>query len=203
MIILLLRGYTAYAEGTNTVNNALDQIKTDDLENYINNNNSYFKSHNINIKSLVENAFKGRLDIDLKDYFIFQLNEEKDFFSDILKTCINVLVISMLLTIVNYFSDELSSQSVSDIVIFFSVMIIFTIILKDVLYIKKIMQNDFIKYKVVTEEINGLFLAAMLTFGKLSLLQFFQTSLNYTVGITTKFIYNFADIMTVLMIALI
>src|SRR5690606_7669515 len=47
------------------------------------------------------------------------------------------------------------------------------------------------------------FMAAMLTFGKLSLLQFFQASLNYTIGITTRFIYSFTDVMTVVMIAVI
>ncbi len=201
---MLLFGSTkVYAEQPNTINDAIEQMDTNDLQKYMNNNSSYFKDKNINIKTLIENAFKGRLDIDLKDYLIFQLNEERDFFGEILKTCIHVLVICMLLTIINYFSDELGKQSVSDIVILFSVMIVFTIILKDVLNIKNIMQQDFIKYKIVTEEINGLFLAAMLTFGKLSLLQFFQTSLNYTIGITTKLIYNFADIMTFLMIALI
>jgi stage III sporulation protein AE len=203
MILLYFGSNKVYAEQPNTINDAIEQMDTNDLQNYMDSNSSYFREKNINIKTLIENAFKGRLDIDIKDYLIFQLNEERDFFRNILKTCIHVLVICMILTIINYFSDELGKQSVSDIVILFSVMIIFTIILKDVLHIKNIMQQDFIKYKIVTEEINGLFLAAMLTFGKLSLLQFFQTSLNYTIGITTKLIYNFADIMTVLMIALI
>lgn len=203
MMMLFIVNFKVYAEEIAGVNDAIEQMDTDDLQNYMNENSSYFRDKNMSIKTLIENAFQGRLDIDLIDYLIYQLNEEKDYFKNILNTCTQVLVICMLLTIINYFSDELGNQGVSDIVILFSVMIIFTIILKDVLKIKSIMQIDFQKYKLVTEEINGLFLAAMLTFGKLSLLQFFQTSLNYTVGITTKLIYNFADLMTVLMIALI
>ncbi len=205
LIIISLSSLYAYASANepSDFGNTVDEVQTDDLENYLKYNNSYFKEKNIDIKEILKNAFKGRLDISLKDYFLYELGQEQGFFKDIIKTCINVLVICLLLTIINYFSDEINNQSVSDIVVFFSVIIIFTIILNDVNSLKNILKNDFSKFKAITEDINGLFLAAMLTFGKLSILQFFQTYLNYIIGITTKFIYSFADIMTIVMISVI
>jgi stage III sporulation protein AE len=200
IIIILTLSLNVYAA---SIDDALEKIPVKHLEEYINNNNSYFKDNNINIKDLIVNAFKGRLDISLKDYFLYELENEQGFFRDILKTVINILVICMILTIIKYFSEEFSSQSVSDIVVLFSVMIIFTIILKDVLSIKNMLKTDFTQFKTITEDINAVFMAAMLTFGKLSILQFFYTSLNYVIGITTQFIYSFTDIMTIIMIAVI
>ncbi len=200
LIIILMFNARAFA---GTVDDAIEKIPVDNLEDYINNNNSYFRDNNINIKDLIINAFKGRLDISLKDYLLYELENEQGFFRDILKTGINIIVICMLLTIIKYFSDEFSSQSVSDIVVLFSVIIIFTIVLKDVLSIKNMLKTDFAKFKTITEEINAVFMAAMLTFGKLSILQFFYTSLNYVVGITTQFVYRFTDVMTVVLIAVI
>jgi stage III sporulation protein AE len=200
IIIILTLSLNVYAA---SIDDALEKIPVKNLEEYINNNNSYFQDNNINIKDLIVNAFKGRLDISLKDYFLYELENEQGFFRDILKTVINILVICMILTIIKYFSEEFSSQSVSDIVVLFSVMIIFTIILKDVLSIKNMLKTDFTQFKTITEDINAVFMAAMLTFGKLSILQFFYTSLNYVIGITTQFIYSFTDIMTIIMIAVI
>ncbi len=182
---------------------AIDQIPIGNLEEYINNNNSYFSDNNINIREIIGNAFKGRLDISIKDYFLYEIENEKNFIKEIVSTGTYILIICMILTIIKYFSDEFSSHSVSDIVVLFSVMIIFTIVLKDVLSIKNIMKADFAKFKIITEEINAVFMAAMLTFGKLSILQFFYTSLNYVIGITTSFIYSFTDVMTVVLITVI
>jgi len=203
IIILTLNCIVVYASTTSSFDKAIEEIPVEDLEKYINSNNSYFKDNNIKIKDLIVNAFKGKLDISLKDYFLYEFENEQGFFKDILRTGINVIIICMLLTIINYFSDEISNQSVSDIVILFSVMIIFTIVLKDVLNIKNLLKSDFAQFKIITEEINAVFMAAMLTFGKLSVLQFFQISLNYVIGITTQLIYNFTDILTVVMIAVI
>jgi len=203
IIIMFLSSIYAYGDETNYIIDAVDEVPTEDLENYLKYNNTYFNDKNIDIKSLILNAFKGRLDISIKDYVLYEIQKEQGFFKDILKTCVNVLVICLLLTIINYFSDEINNQNVSNIVVFFSVLIIFTIILKDVNNLKDILQNDFVKFKTITEEVNGLFLAAMLTFGKLSILQFFQTYLNYIIGITTKFVYTFTDIMTVIIISVI
>ncbi len=200
IIILTLNTINAFA---NTLQNAIDEIPIENIEDYINSNNPYFRDNNFNIKDLIVNAFKGRLDISLKDYFLYEFENEQGFFKSLLKTGINILVICMVLTIIKYFSDEFSSQSVSDIVLVFSVLIIFTIILKDVLIIKNMLKGDFLMFKTITEEINAIFMAAMLTFGKLSILQFFQTSLNYVVGMTTQLIYKFTDIMTIIMIAVI
>nr|WP_312576307.1 hypothetical protein [Sedimentibacter sp.] len=202
-IFIIFNTIYAFGDETNYINKAVDEIPTDDLENYLKYNNSYFSDKNIDIKSLIQNAFKGRLDISLKDYVLYEIQKEQGFFKDILKTCANVLVICLLLTIINYFSDEINNQSVSNIVVFFSVIIIFTIVLKDVNILKDILKNDFVKFKTVTENINGLFLAAMLTFGKLSILQFFQTYMNYIIGITTQLVYNFTDIMTVIIISVV
>jgi len=203
IVFILFSSINAFGDEKNYINKAVDEIPTNDLENYLKYNNSYFSDKNIDLKSIIENAFKGRLDISLKDYVLYEIRKEQNFFKDIFKTCINVLIICLLLTIINYFSDEINNQSVSDIVTFFSVIIIFSIILKDVNSLKYILKNDFIKFKAVTENINGLFLAAMLTFGKLSLLQFFQTYMNYIIGITTKLVYNFTDIMTVVIISVV
>ncbi len=200
VIIILTVNTTVFAAA---MDDAMDKIPVDNLEEYINSNNSYFRDNNIKIRDLITNAFKGRLDISLKDYFMYELENEQGFFKDIIKTGINILIICMVLTIIKYFSDEFSSQSVSDIVTLFSVIIIFTIILKDVLSIKNIMKADFEQFKIITEEINAVFMATMLTFGKLSILQFFYTSLNYVIGITTQFIYSFTDIMTIVLIAVI
>ncbi len=200
ILILLTIGTKAFATNIDT---AIEQVPVGDLEDYINNNNPYFRDNNISIKELIKNAFKGRLDISFKDYLVYELKNEQSFFKNIIKTGVDILIICMLLTIIKYFSDEFSSQSVSDIVLLFSVMIIFTIVLKDVLNIKNIMKADFAEFKTVTEEINSIFMAAMLTFGKLSILQFFYTSLNYIIGITTQFIYSFTDIMTIVLIAVI
>lgn len=202
IIILIILSFCSLAYAS-TVDEALEQVPVENLEDYINNNNSYFKDNNINIRDLIVNAFKGRLDISLRDYFVYEIENEQGFIRDIIKTGINILVICMVLTIIKYFSDEFSSQSVSDIVVMFSVMIIFTILLKDVLNIKSMLKSDFNQFKVITEEVNTVFMAAMLTFGKLSILQFFYTSLNYIIGITTKFIYGFTETMTIVLIGVI
>ena len=200
IIIIVLSTVTAFA---GTLDSALDEIPTDTLEDYLNKNNQYFSDNNIKLRDLIVNAFKGRLDISLKDYFLYEFSNEQGFFKSVLKTGINIIVICMVLTIIKYFSDEFGSQSVSDIVMVFSVLIIFTIILKDVLIIKNLLKSDFMTFKTITEEINAVFMAAMLTFGKLSIMQFFQTSLNYVVGMTTQLIYSLTDIMTIVMIAVI
>jgi len=203
LFIIVFTVLFTFTSKASTMDEAMDEIPTKGIEDYINEKNAYFRENNIRIRDLIRNAFTGNLDVSLKDYLYYELKKEQSFFKDILKTGINVFIICIALTIINYFTDEDTGKSVSDIVVLFSVIIIFTIILKDVLSIKSILKSDFTDFKTITEEINAIFMAAMLTFGKLSLLQFFQTSLNYTIGITTQFIYSFIDIMTVIMIAVI
>ena len=200
IVITLVSTLKCYAS---TIDRAMDEMPTGDIEDYINEKSAYFRENNIRIRDLLKNAFTGNLDLSLRDYAYYQLENEQGYFRDILKTAVNVFTICIVLTIIGYFTDENTSKSVSDMVVLFSVIIIFTIILKDVLSIKSMLKSDFTDFKIITEEINAIFLAAMLTFGKLSLLQFFQTSLNYTIGITTQFVYRFTDIMTVIMIAVI
>ncbi|TWH82443.1 stage III sporulation protein AE [Sedimentibacter saalensis] len=200
LVLILCLTKTTYA---NTLDEALDKVPVHEIEEYINSGSSYFKDNNIEIKDIIKKAFKGELEISLKDYIRYELENKRNFYRDLLKTGMNVVAICMLLTIIKYFADEINNQSVSDIVVLFSVIIIFTIILKDVLSIKDMLRNDFSSFKIITEEMNAVFMAAMLTFGKLSMLQFFQTSLNYVIGITTQFVYSFTDIVTVIMIAVI
>lgn len=200
LVLILCLTKTTYAS---TLDEALDKVPVHEIEEYINSGSSYFKDNNIEIKDIIKKAFKGELEISLKDYIRYELENKRDFYRDLLKTGMNVVAICMLLTIIKYFADEINNQSVSDIVVLFSVIIIFTIILKDVLSIKDMLRNDFSSFKIITEEMNAVFMAAMLTFGKLSMLQFFQTSLNYVIGITTQFVYSFTDIVTVIMIAVI
>ena len=200
IVITLVSTLKCYAS---TIDRAMDEMPTGDIEDYINEKSAYFRENNIRIRDLLKNAFTGNLDLSIRDYAYYQLENEQGYFRDILKTAVNVFIICIVLTIIGYFTDENTSKSVSDMVVLFSVIIIFTIILKDVLSIKSMLKSDFTDFKIITEEINAIFLAAMLTFGKLSLLQFFQTSLNYTIGITTQFVYRFTDIMTVIMIAVI
>lgn len=202
-IVLVLGAPSVIASEQENSDRAIDEIPTEDLENYLKSNSSYFSENNISIKSIIQDAFNGRLSLSLKDYLSFQIKEEREFFRQIIKTCIDVLIICLLLTLVGYFSEELKSQGVSDIVVFFSAVIIFSVILKDVNSIKNIMKSDLSKMKTVTENINALFLTAMLTFGKLSILQFFQANLNYIIGITTKFIFNFTDMASIVLISVI
>lgn len=182
---------------------AMEEMPTETFEDYIYDKNSYFRERNILIRDLIRNAFTGNLDISLKDYLSYELKNEQGYFKDILKTGINVFVICIGLTIINYFTDDTEGKSVSDIVVLASALIIFTIVLKDVLRVKAILKNDFKDFKIITEDINAIFMAAMLTFGKLSLVQFFQSSLNYSIGIATQFIYGFIDIMTLIMTGII
>lgn len=173
LIIVISALFTVTCQAS-SIDGAIDEIPTQQIEDYINEKNAYFRENNIRIRDLIKNAFTGNMDISLKDYVYYELENEQGYFRDIIKTGINVFVICIILTIINYFTDESNSKGVSDIVVLFSVIIIFTIILKDVLNIKSMLKNDFMDFKTITEEINAIFMAAMLTFGKLSLLQFFS-----------------------------
>lgn len=203
MAALILLTYAAYADADSPLEGAQDSIDTDDIEGYIRSNSDYYGLGSIDLSKIIKDAFNGKIDVDIKDYIRYIIGSEGDFFKGCLRTCINILVVCLLLVVLNYFSDEIGNQSVSDIVVFFSVIIIFSIIVKDVNSVKDMLRLNFDKFKTITEDMNGLFLAAMLTFGKLSLLQFFQSYMNYIIGITTKFIYGFSDIMTVVLIAVI
>ena len=203
LLVLLFTVMWGIKAQASTLDKAMDQIPTQELEDYINEKNPYFRENNLRIGDLIKNAFTGNLDISLRDYLEYELEKEEGYFKNILKTGINVFLICIILTIINYFTDESAGKGVSDIVVLFSVLIIFTILLKDVLSIKGMLKNDFRDFKTITQEINAVFMAAMLTFGKLSLLQFFQTSLNYVIGLTSNLVYTFTDLMTVIMIAVI
>ena len=64
MFLIMSCTKTAYA---NNIDKALEKVPVDDLEEYINSGSSYFKDNNIEIKDLIQKAFKGELDISLKE----------------------------------------------------------------------------------------------------------------------------------------
>jgi len=192
----------AYATD-NYMQNALDEVNTGDLDSYLRNTSDYFNDKNITIRQLINDAMKGKIEFNLLDFFSYQIQKEKDFIKQTIFTSINILIVCIILTIIKYFSEEISNNNVSDIVVFISIIIVFIMATKDINFIKDTLKNEFIRFNTITQNINSLFLAAMITFGKIGLLEFFQTYSQYIIGITTKAIYNFTEIMTIILTAII
>lgn len=192
----------AYATD-NYMQNALDEVNTGDLDSYLRNTSDYFNDKNITIRQLINDAMKGKIEFNLLDFFSYQIQKEKDFIKQMIFTSINILIVCIILTIIKYFSEEISNNNVSDIVVFISIIIVFIMATKDINFIKDTLKNEFIRFNTITQNINSLFLAAMITFGKIGLLEFFQTYSQYIIGITTKAIYNFTEIMTIILTAII
>lgn len=193
----------AYATEENYMQKALDEVNTDGLDSYLRNTSDYFSDKNITIKQLINDAMKGKIEFNILDFFSYQIQKEKDFIKHMILTSINILIVCIILTIIKYFSEEINNNNVSDIVVFVSIIIVFIMATKDINFVKDTLKNEFIKFNSVTQNINSLFLAAMLTFGKIGLLEFFQTYSQYIVGITTNIIYNFTEIMTIILTAII
>ncbi len=192
----------AYATD-NYMQNALDEVNTEDLDSYLRNTSDYFNDKNITIRQLINDAMKGKIEFNLLDFFSYQIQKEKDFIKQTIFTSINILIVCIILTIIKYFSEEISNNNVSDIVVFISIIIVFIMATKDINFIKDTLKNEFTRFNTITQNINSLFLAAMITFGKIGLLEFFQTYSQYIIGITTKAIYNFTEIMTIILTAII
>ncbi len=192
----------AYATD-NYMQNALDEVNTEDLDSYLRNTSDYFNDKNITIRQLINDAMKGKIEFNLLDFFSYQIQKEKDFIKQNIFTSINILIVCIILTIIKYFSEEISNNNVSDIVVFISIIIVFIMATKDINFIKDTLKNEFTRFNTITQNINSLFLAAMITFGKIGLLEFFQTYSQYIIGITTKAIYNFTEIMTIILTAII
>ncbi len=192
----------AYATD-NYMQNAFDEVNTEDLDSYLRNTSDYFNDKNITIRQLINDAMKGKIEFNLLDFFSYQIQKEKDFIKQTIFTSINILIVCIILTIIKYFSEEISNNNVSDIVVFISIIIVFIMATKDINFIKDTLKNEFTRFNTITQNINSLFLAAMITFGKIGLLEFFQTYSQYIIGITTKAIYNFTEIMTIILTAII
>lgn len=182
---------------------ALDSVNTNEFDNYLRGTSDYFESKNITIKQLINDALKGKISFDLLDFLSYQFKNEKDFLKQTILSSINILIVCIILTIVKYFSEEISSNNVSDIVVFISILIVFIMATKDISFVKTSLKNEFIKFNEITQNINSLFLAFMVSFGKIGLLEFFQRYSQHVVGMTANFIYNFVEIMTIVLIAII
>ncbi len=182
---------------------ALDSVNTNEFDNYLRGTSDYFESKNITIKQLINDALKGKISFNLLDFLSYQFKNEKDFLKQTILSSINILIVCIILTIVKYFSEEISSNNVSDIVVFISILIVFIMATKDISFVKSSLKNEFIKFNEITQNINSLFLAFMVSFGKIGLLEFFQRYSQHVVGMTANFIYNFVEIMTIVLIAII
>ncbi|QSX06822.1 hypothetical protein JYG23_05065 [Sedimentibacter sp. zth1] len=193
----------AYASANDILNDALDDVDTNELDNYLKDNSDYFNEKNINIKDLVKLTINGDLKINILDYLKYQFSKEVGFFKEVLLTTINILIVCIVLTIINYFTEDIGKDSVSQLVVFFSILIVFILATKDINFIKDTLKEEYIKFDNITRNVNGFFLASMVTLGKIGLLQFFQSYSNYIIGITTRFVYNFTDIMTIVLIVIV
>ncbi len=182
---------------------ALDSVNTNEFDNYLRGTSDYFESKNITIKQLINDALKGKISFNILDFLSYQFKNEKDFLKQTILSSINILIVCIILTIVKYFSEEISSNNVSDIVVFISILIVFIMAAKDISFVKNSLKNEFIKFNEITQNINSLFLAFMVSFGKIGLLEFFQRYSQHVVGMTANFIYNFVEIMTIVLIAII
>lgn len=203
LLFIALELNVVVAQTQSTLEDALDGAVTEELDDYMKNNSSYFKEKNIKIKDIVKKAINGELKINILDYLKYQLAEEKDFIKGVLITVCSMLIVCIVLTIINHFTEDLGKNNVSQLVIFFSVLIVFILATKDINFIKDTLKNEYIKFDDITQNINGFFLASMVTLGKISFLQFFQNYSNYIIGITTSYIYSFTEIMTVILTALV
>ena len=201
-IVLFSNINTVYAED-NYMQKAIDEVDTDSLDSYLRNTSDYFSDKNITIKSLINDALNGKINFNVLDFFKYQFEKEKDFAKQMIFTSVNILIVCIVLTIIKYFSEEINNNNVSDIVMFISIIIVFIMTTKDINFVKDTLNSEFLRFNNITQNINSLFLAAMVTFGKIGLLEFFQSYSQYIIGITTNIVYNFTDIMTVVLTAII
>lgn len=182
---------------------ALESVDTKELDDYFRETSDYFSANNITIKQLINDALKGKLSFNILDFLSYQFKNERDFLKQAVLSSINILLVCIILTVVKYFSEEISSNNVSEIVIFISIIIVFIMATKDIGFVKNSLKNEFIKFKEITENVNSLFLAFMISFGKIGLLEFFQRYSQYVISMTASFMYNFVDTMTIVLIAII
>ena len=100
------------------VDKAIESVETSSLENYIIQNNKYFQDKNFSLGSLIKGFFSGEVKLNVLDYFRYALQSEREYLNSVVRTCINILIICIVLTIINYFTEEFSNNT-SEIVQFF------------------------------------------------------------------------------------
>ncbi len=182
---------------------ALDSVDNKELDEYLRETSDYFSDNNLSIKQLINDALKGKFNFNILDFLSYQFKNERNFFKQTVLSSINILLVCIILTVVKYFSEEISSNNVSEIVIFISIIIVFIMATKDISFIKINLKNEFVKFKEISESINSLFLAFMVSFGKIGLLEFFQRYSQYVLSMTAGFMYNFVETMTIILIVII
>lgn len=203
ILLFILQDLTYGQIRDENINRAMDAVDTKPLEEYLNNSDSYLSNNNIDISDIIGKIISGEFEFDLTDYIKYQIREETGYFTIVLQNSINILLVCIILTIINYFSDELNKSSVSDIVLLISIIIVVGLTMRDINAVKVLLQSEFTKIADITQDLNSLFLSAVLSIGKLGVMQFFYSYSNYIIGITTKYVYYFADIVVVLLITLI
>lgn len=191
------------AEGTEEkiINDALDDVELSEIENYIKNNNEYLKNNNFNLGNVIMDIISGNNPISFADYFKYLMEEEINYFKDNIKKIINILVVSIVLTIISYFAQEKSNTS--EIVFLISILIIFSLVIKDLIGTKEMIKGISTNIENVNTKLNAFFLTTMLTVGKLSILQFFQNYSNYTITLTTKVVFWLMDLSILILVPII
>ena len=158
IIFIILFSKSSYIYATdNYMQNALDEVNTDSLDNYLRNTSDFFSYKNITIKQLISDAMKGKIEFNLMDFFSYQIEKEKDFIKQMVLTSINILVICIVLTVIKYFSEEISGNNVSNIVGFISIIFVFILATTDINFVKDILKREFLRFDNITQNINSLF----------------------------------------------
>ncbi len=206
LIIIYLIVFSSFNDifaADDVIQKALDSVDTYDFDNYLKGTSNYFKSKNITVKQLINDALKGKISFNILDFLSYQLKNEKDFLKKTILSSVNILIVCIILTIVKYFSEEINSNNVSEIVVFISIIIVFIMAANDIGFVRSSLKIEFTKFNEITQKINSLFLAFMISFGKIGLLEFFQRYSQHVVGMTANYIYNFVEIITIALIAII
>ncbi len=206
LIIIYLIVFSSFNDifaADDVIQKALDSVDTYDFDNYLKGTSNYFKSKNITVKQLINDALKGKISFNILDFLSYQLKNEKDFLKKTILSSVNILIVCIILTIVKYFSEEINSNNVSEIVVFISIIIVFIMAANDIGFVRSSLKIEFAKFNEITQKINSLFLAFMISFGKIGLLEFFQRYSQHVVGMTANYIYNFVEIITIALIAII
>ena len=206
LIIIYLIVFSSFNDifaSDDVIQKALDSVDTYDFDNYLKGTSNYFKSKNITVKQLINDALKGKISFNILDFLSYQLKNEKDFLKKTILSSVNILIVCIILTIVKYFSEEINSNNVSEIVVFISIIIVFIMAANDIGFVRSSLKIEFAKFNEITQKINSLFLAFMISFGKIGLLEFFQRYSQHVVGMTANYVYNFVEIITIALIAII
>ena len=79
------------------------------------------------------------------------MQQEHNYLKNIIQPCVDILVICIILTIIKYFTEEVGQAgNVSEIVLFFSMIVIFIIVIKDLNFIKDLLKQEYDKFNIVS-----------------------------------------------------